>query len=130
MDSNQKIGQVLGELESEIMNIIWEKNQSVSVREVVDALQLQRKIAYTTVMTIMGRLVDKGILNREGNGKAFVYKTVYTKDKFLSKTTHLIINNLVSNFGDIAIAHFAKEVEKITPEKRKRLLELLQEEEK
>ncbi|MDQ3098133.1 MAG: BlaI/MecI/CopY family transcriptional regulator [bacterium] len=129
MDTQYRFGHILGELEIDVMNIIWERGNAVSVREVVEALSGKRKIAYTTVMTIMGRLVTKGILKQEPQGRAFVYKAVYTKDSFLAKATKQIVKNLASNFGDMAIAHFVKEVEKIPLEKRERLLEILDEKE-
>lgn len=117
----------LGELESEIMKIVWSQKNSVSVKIVTEILQQKRKIAYTTVMTIMGRLVEKGLLKRTSEGKAYNYQAAYSKDKFLTKVTKQIIKNFVSSFGDAAIAHFAQEVEKIPEEKRKKLIRILKE---
>ncbi len=128
MDKGAKVGQVLGELESEIMNILWQDKHALSVRQVTGTLQLKRKIAYTTVMTVMGRLVEKRLLRQQvTHGRAFVYKTVYSKEKFLTKITRQIIKNLTSSFGDMAIAHFAKEVENIPEEKKRKLLKILNE---
>ena len=125
MDTEQKVGKVLGELESEIMEIVWQSSRSVSVREVTENLQHKRKIAYTTVMTIMGRLVDKGLLKRKESGKAYIYQPTYSKDKFLTRISRQIIKNLIANFGDIAIAHFAQEVDKLVPVNRQELLKIL-----
>ena len=55
----------LGDLECEIMEIVWKlssSNPTVTVREVYDALRKKREIAYTTVMTTMVRLSEKGLL--------------------------------------------------------------------
>lgn len=120
-------GKVLGELESEIMAIIWRESNYISVKEVTVQLQKKRKIAYTTVMTIMGRLVDKGILKRTIEGKAFQYKSAYSRERFLSKVTKQMIKNLVSSFGESAIAHFAQELDKIPAGKKQKLLKLLKE---
>jgi predicted transcriptional regulator len=125
MDGQNKLGHVLGELEIEVMNSVWASSEAVSVRDVVDQLNSRRKVAYTTVMTIMSRLVAKGILKQTQVGKAFVYEAVYSKDTFLAKVTKQIVKNLVANFGDVAIAHFANEVEKIPANKRQKLLEIL-----
>lgn len=127
MNTEEKVGKVLGELESSVMEIIWQKSNPVSVREITVQLQKKRKIAYTTVMTIMGRLVAKGLLKRQEAGKAYIYQPVYSKDRFLTKITRQIIKTLQVHFGEAAIAHFAKEVEKLTPDKRKKLAKLLQE---
>ena len=118
-------GKVLGELEAEIMRLVWDAKKPILVKTVTEALQKNRRIAYTTVMTIMGRLVEKGLLKRKPYGKAFLYQAVYSKDKFLTRVTRQIINNFISNFGDAAIAHFAEEIDKIPAQKRKELLEIL-----
>ncbi len=127
MNTEQKVGKELGELESEIMEIVWQSNEPVSVKAVAEMLQKDRKIAYTTVMTIMGRLVDKGLLKRKESSKAYSYQPAYSKDKFLTRISRQIIKNFVSSFGDGAVAHFAQEVEKIAPKKRKELQKMLKE---
>lgn len=127
MNTDQKVGKVLGQLESDIMEIIWQSKGSISVRTVTQNLQKKRQIAYTTVMTIMGRLVDKGLLKCAKTGKAYIYQPVYSKEKFLTRVSRQIIRNLMANFGEGAIAHFAQEVEKLAPQKRKQLREILKE---
>ncbi|MBI2020662.1 BlaI/MecI/CopY family transcriptional regulator [Candidatus Daviesbacteria bacterium] len=125
MDREQKVGKVLGELESEIMEIIWQSSGPVSVRDVTLSLQKKRQIAYTTVMTIMGRLVEKGLLEYQKRGKVYFYHPVFSKEKFLTRVSRQLIKNFIDRFGDVAIAHFAKELEKLTPMKRKELLKIL-----
>lgn len=125
MTAEQKVGKVLGELESEVMEIIWQSSNPVLVRGVAEYLQKKRKIAYTTVMTIMNRLVEKRLLSRKQEGHAYLYKSAVSKDKFLTRISHQIIKNFVSSFGDAAVAHFTEELAKISPEKRKQLLKLL-----
>ena len=116
---------MLGELEKEIMEVIWANNQPLTVRIVYESISKRRKIAYTTVMTIMGRLVKKGFLRTDSSGKAYTYQASFSKDKFLTKISRQIIRNLISSFGDTAIAHFTKELEKIPAEKRRRLIKAL-----
>ena len=55
-----------GELEAVIMNRLWARDRSALVREVVNDLQKDRQIAYTTVMTVMDNLYRKGWLRRTG----------------------------------------------------------------
>lgn len=125
MHSNS--GKFLGELEKEIMEVVWQSTQPITVRLVFESISKKRKIAYTTVMTIMGRLAKKGYLKTEASGKAYIYKAVLSKDKFLTKVSRQIIRNLISSFGNTAIAHFAQELEKIPVEKKQKLLRLLKE---
>jgi BlaI family transcriptional regulator, penicillinase repressor len=63
----------LTEHELEIMKVIWERD-SASVRDVYEELLKTRKIAYTTVMTVMGVLEQKGRLKKTLNGRAYVYR--------------------------------------------------------
>lgn len=125
MDTEQKVGKVLGELESDVMEIIWQSKGPVFVRTVTQSLQKKRQIAYTTVMTIMNRLVDKGLLTRKQEGRAYLYKGAVSKDRFLTRISRQILRNLMANFGESAIAHFAQEVEKLAPQKREQLRKIL-----
>lgn len=118
-------GQLLGELEKEIMEAIWLSKRPVRVREVFNVVSGDRSIAYTTVMTIMGRLAVKGLLKRQAVGKAYAYKAYYSKEKFLKKISRQIIHNLISSFGETAIAHFTEELEKIPAKQRKKLAKVL-----
>lgn len=120
-----KTNQLLGELEKEIMEVIWANKRPMTVRNVFGVISTSRGIAYTTVMTIMGRLIDKGLLKKQRMGKAYAYKASYSKDKFLQKISRQILNNLLSNFGETAIAYFTEELEKIPTAKRKNLMKIL-----
>ena len=97
---------VLGELESEIMEAIWACGQA-SVRCVLDKLQKRKKVAYTTVMTVMSRLYEKGILSRKmDKSGAFIYLPVDDKKTFLQKTSANLIKSFVREYGDVAVAQF------------------------
>lgn len=123
---NDKIVQILGDLEKEIMDVVWESSSPVTVREVLERISRKRRIAYTTVMTIMTRLVAKRLLKRKLDGnKAYAYQVVYSKEKFLTKTSKQIIKNFISSFGEVAIAHFAQEIEKIPADKRRKFVKML-----
>ncbi len=126
MNSKRVTGKVLGELESEVMEIIWRKNDATSVKDVAEILEKRREIAYTTVMTIMSRLVDKGVLTRHLSGSSYLYKPKVSKDQFTAKAVHGIFASAVSTLGEEVLTHFMKEIEKISPEKRKQLLKTLE----
>ena len=61
----------MGELESAVMRQLWDAGRPLSPAEVRDALG--GELAYTTVMTILGRLWEKGLTQRERRGRAYVY---------------------------------------------------------
>ncbi|MFE7776459.1 BlaI/MecI/CopY family transcriptional regulator [Streptomyces sp. NPDC057445] len=72
----------LGELEDAVMTRIWQWNRPVTVREVLEDLQQERSIAYTTVMTVMDNLHQKGWVRREVEGRAYRYTAVSTRPAY------------------------------------------------
>jgi predicted transcriptional regulator len=75
----------LGELESAILGVVWDSAARVSVREVLDRLERGSALAYTTVLTVLDRLHDKGLVAREKEGKAFCYWPVMSREVFLGQ---------------------------------------------
>lgn len=73
--------QVLGKLEEEVMECVWELGP-ISVKEVHRCLLAERDIAYTTVMTVMTRLAEKGLLVRHPEGRAFIYSASTTREDY------------------------------------------------
>lgn len=67
----------MGPLEADVMETVW-KLGSCNVRDVVG--QLERKLAYTTVMTTLDRLYKKALLSREMTDRAFVYSATITRE--------------------------------------------------
>ena len=113
--------QLLGDLEAAIMRLMWQK-QEATVREVAALLKQQdRVLAYTTVMTVMGRLVVKQLLSRELAGKTHIYRVAMTEDEFMRSVAAKRVQALVEEFGDLAIAHFLLTVNELTPERQEAL---------
>lgn len=69
----------MGELEDAVMTRVWKWNRPVTVREVLEDLQQERSIAYTTVMTVLDNLHQKGWVRREAEGRAYRYEAVSTR---------------------------------------------------
>jgi predicted transcriptional regulator len=72
----------LGELEDAVMTRVWKWNRPVTVREVLEDLQQERSIAYTTVMTVLDNLHQKGWVRREAEGRAYRYEAVSTRPAY------------------------------------------------
>lgn len=107
------------------MEIVWNKQAPISVRNVTSHLQGKREIAYTTVMTVMGRLFQKGLLARYLSGLSYFYEPKLTKQAFLAACAHRIFKTAISTLGEEIVVHFVKELKKINPDKQKELLKLL-----
>lgn len=81
----------LGDLEAVIMDRLWSWQRKVTVREVFDDLRSTRKIAYTTVMTVMDTLNRKGILRRNMDGRAYRYEAVLSREEHSAKLMQAVL---------------------------------------
>ncbi|GAA2286965.1 hypothetical protein GCM10010145_67210 [Streptomyces ruber] len=64
------------------MTRVWKWNRPVTVREVLEDLRRERSIAYTTVMTVLDNLHQKGWVRREAEGRAYRYEAVSTRPAY------------------------------------------------
>jgi len=100
-----------GELESQIMDIMW-KLHVASVRDVLTMLSRKKKVAYTTVMTVMSRLTKKGHLKRQKDDTgAYLYCPAQEKDDFAEQNSKKLIQSLLKEYGEVAVAQFIDAVE-------------------
>src|SRR5215217_6774604 len=99
------IKQVLGELEAEVMSLLWQRpNQTVV--EVEERLRRKRQIAHTTVLTTLDRMHRKGLLTREKQGKAFVYAPSYSREQFELGLAQEVLGALLGGMGEPALSTF------------------------
>ena len=114
------LAEVLGPLEAEVMEVAWDA-QDVTVRDVHEKLSLSRPVAYTTVMTTMGRLADKGLLRRVEDQRAHRFTPLLSREEYADSTVKSVVDWLVSQFRDPAVAYFLDRVE----EEDERVIEAL-----
>lgn len=100
----------LGELELAIMDFVWKRGESVTVPDVQAHLSKTRNLAYTTTMTVMSRLHEKGLLHRSEQRRPYAYWVALSREDF---TADLMLG-ILSELGDRK-AVLARFVEKIGP---------------
>lgn len=95
------IRKVLGDLEAEIMELIWARpaEEGTIVRDIFETLYERRRIAYTTVMSTMTRLAKKKLLRVEKQDQAYVYYPNYTQQEFISYFVGRILEDLFVSFS-------------------------------
>lgn len=95
------IRKVLGDLEAEIMDLVWERppGAGVTVREVFEILYERRHLAYTTVMNTMTRLAKKNLLRVEKAEPAYVYFPAFSREEFVSRFVGRILEDLLVSFS-------------------------------
>lgn len=120
---------VLGSLEAEVMEEVWRQGET-TIRRVWDALAKRRPIAFNTVMTVMNRLADKGVLTRRGHSGTYRFEAHETRDAFMAKISHDIAQGLIRDFGDYAVAQFVTALRDADPAKLETLRRALARHEK
>ena len=113
------LARVLGALEADILEAVWALGQP-TVKDVVSALgpPAHRK----TVMTVMNRMVEKGLLSRERRGRHFAYGAALFRDAFVGQVVDQVLTGLRADFGGVALAHF---IDGATPEQLAELEQFL-----
>lgn len=75
----------LGELEARVLDVLWSSPEPLLVRDVGARLRRRPALAYTTVMTVLDRLHDKGFVARDKVGRAFVYRPRVTREALMAQ---------------------------------------------
>ncbi len=118
------IRKVLGDLEAEVLELVWERSgeSGVTARDLYEELRLRRPIAYTTVMTTMQRLHKKGLLECDRQERAYVYSPRMDREQFIERFVGRILDDLLASFSGATLSHLASAAD---PEERERVAELL-----
>jgi predicted transcriptional regulator len=97
-----------GDLETVIMQMVWDHDSPVTVRELLDELQQERAIAYTTVMSTMDNLHRKGWLERAKDGKAYRYTATASREEYSAR----LMREALAGGGDpeVVLSHFVAEM--------------------
>jgi predicted transcriptional regulator len=98
----------LGSLEALLMEALWASPTHLSVQEVCDKLGPDHN--YKTVMTVLNRLVDKELLERELDGRAYKYRPRQTRDVFLGSVAEELVQGYLGAYGQEAARHLSSAI--------------------
>lgn len=106
---NFKYGEVglnrfFGSLEAKIMDKLWDAEE-LSIRDVQIRLEKEKPVNFNTVMTVMNRLLDKGILEKRLKGRLSLFRPVTSKEAFIEQQSKRLTENLLDEFGGVVINH-------------------------
>jgi len=116
---------VLTEHELEIMHVVW-RHPSVTVRDVYEELRQHRKVAYTSVMTMMGILERKGYLKKTTGDKAYLYRPTHPKSRVLRSLVNDFVGRVFNGSAKPLLVHLI-ENEKLSGEELEEIAELMRE---
>lgn len=107
----------LGDLERAVMEHLWTcaptHPDGQTGRQIHNAVRVQRGITYTTLMTVLNRMVGKGLLTRAADGRVWHYSAAATREALTSQTLHHTLEELAGTERSSALLRF---IEESTPE--------------
>jgi len=105
--------------ELEVLKVLWDRGPS-TVRDVMDVLNAERPRAYTSVMSLMNVMADKGLLVRMPQGRAFVYRPKVERERTLRRMVGDLLGRAFEGSAHELVAHLldqtkpsAKELDEI-----------------
>lgn len=119
----------LSPFEWEVLNVIWDKKNKVTVKEIWEILYPKREKAYTTVQTIMNILVEKGFLKKEKLGPVNLYSVIAKRKDAVNKETGIFLNK-VFNGSFQKMVNFMAGHGKLSKNDLKELKKMIEEKEK
>lgn len=107
---------------------VWARDASVTVRDLFDELSGERAIAYTTVMSTMDNLHRKGCLTREKEGKAYRYTAVASRDEYSARLMHEALTEAADT--EAVLTHFVERMDGAQSDTLRAVLRRLAEEQR
>ena len=111
--------------ELSIMKVVW-RLETPTVRAVYEALRKTRPIAYTTVMTMMNVLEDKGYLEKKSNGRAHVYTPTRPRHQVVGAMVRDFIDRVFDGASSSLLLHLARDT-RLTERQRKAVQRIIEE---
>jgi predicted transcriptional regulator len=106
--------------ELELMKIVWRHDDGVTVRDVYEELRTQRTVAYTTVMTSLKTLEQKGHLKTTQQDRAFVYRPARPKHQVIKDMVRDFVNRVFNGASQPLVLHLLED-ERITESELKEI---------
>ncbi|MDD5434415.1 MAG: BlaI/MecI/CopY family transcriptional regulator [Nitrospira sp.] len=120
------LGRVLGDIEKVVMDVIWNKNEATG-REIFEEVGRDKQLAFTTVLTVMDRLLKKGLIKRVKHDRLFVYTATMSRDDFVRQVSHEVLEGIFEISSGSAASSFVEILYKTNPEEIESLTRLIEE---
>jgi predicted transcriptional regulator len=108
------LNRFFGTLEAKIMSILWDGSE-MTIKDVQHHLEAEKMINFNTVMTVMNRLVEKGILQKRVEGRSSLYQPVLSREQFLDNQSKELTHELIEEFGPLVMNHMLDALEEADP---------------
>jgi predicted transcriptional regulator len=101
--SAEGFAKVLGDLESRVLHAVWDLGKPVPARTVHERVAKKHPVSPLTVITVLNKLVSKGLLSREKRGDLLHYEARMSEEEFRSHVSRRVVEGILS-FGPDAVA--------------------------
>ena len=106
------LNRFFGPLEAKILDVLWD-NTEMTIKEVQQELEKEKTTNFNTVMTVMNRLTEKGILQKRPEGRSSLYKPILSRSEFLDTQSKEMTNELIEEFGTVVVSHMLDALEEV-----------------
>lgn len=97
----------ISEAEWEVMKIVWKKS-SISAQQIIDALSASTNWSPTTIKTLINRLLRKGALRFEKNGKSYLYSPAWTENQCRTREAESFLDRVFDGALSPMLTHFVR----------------------
>lgn len=118
------LDKVLGHLEHEVMDVLWTTDGATG-KEVLAEISRTRKIAVTTVFTVLERLTKKGLVKKTKGESFYIFSPVYSKEEFAGMVSEEVLKGVIDLWSGSAVASFVDILAEKDPEELDRLSKLI-----
>ncbi|CAG7644490.1 hypothetical protein PAESOLCIP111_04719 [Paenibacillus solanacearum] len=109
------LNRFFGPLEARIMNVLWTSSE-IAIKDVQARLERDQAINFNTVMTVMNRLVEKGVLTKRSVGRTSLYRPLLSKEHFMENQSKELTHELIEEFGPLVVNHMIEALEEADQE--------------
>jgi predicted transcriptional regulator len=124
--SAEGVAKLLGDLEARVMTVVWKLERPLSARAVHEAVVREHPVAIHTVITVLNKLVRKGLLQREKGGDVYEFSALVTEEQFRREVTRRAVEGIMSLGSDAVAASFVDALAHREPERLAALARLIQ----
>jgi predicted transcriptional regulator len=119
------LAKVLGDLETRVMRVVWRLDQPSPARGIHERVADEHPVALHTVITVLNKLVAKGLLHREKKAGVFHYSASLTEADFLTQASRRVVEGILSLGPDAVAASFVDVMAERDPKRLTELMELI-----
>ena len=123
---NQTMEKILGPLEKDLMQILWRAQGPMTGRDIFEMLRERRRVAYTTVLTVLERLVPKGLVSKDKVEGRYLYTATQSQEEFTANVSRSVLAGLMELSATQTVAAMVDILDKSNPDDLQGLMDLIQ----